>query len=682
MKKIGIIIFYFLVYLNTFGQIDILDRIEITGFIDNQNVMLRWAPASYSSWVRGNSYGYTVYRIPIIKDGNIISNPDTVILGKYLPQPLLKWERYADSSTFAVAAEAIYGKEFEVTTSTKSFIDIVNKSREQESRFAIGMLCADQSFTVACMMGLGLVDSTADPSIAYAYRVVANYTDSTNVHEEGYVFVDFKAGNFTPRPFGISHYVSKGQVTITFPYEPFKGLYTNFELERSSDRINFKTVVGKNYYSVSTTDDQQYYIYNDSVKQEVATYYYRLRGRTPFDTYGPYSDTMEVKIMPTIDGAPWITDIKEIDDKLSIAWSIDSIGIENLKGFMVYSSADQNGPFNPLLKDSIDRTSRYAYLQRPQDYSYYKVAAIDQFDRPYFSSARLFQAKDSIPPLPPVGLKGEFDSTGTVKLWWSYGKEPDLLGYQLLYSSSKDSEYSLLSKDFIFDSTYTAKFPLDMLCSDLYFKAVALDTRYNTSKASEPIVLVKPDTIPPSPPVLMVETDSLGNTIAKVSPSSSNDIAKHIIYFEKNDNTLPNEIFSGILTSDTSIVLKELNKAGKLYCTAFDKSGRTGISNKIQLQPKDFKVAFSIKLKENLLIDEGKIEFTWDASGLRDNILIYRKIEDENKNSNYRLIATVECSKRKFIDSNVFINNKYFYKFVYTLKNKDLSSTVTFVNYK
>lgn len=681
MRKIGILILYLLVYYNSYGQRESIVRIEITGFIHNNNVLLRWAPANYSSWVRGNSYGYTVYRIPIIKGGNIINNPDTVILGKYLPQPLQKWERYADSSTFAVAAEAIYGKEFEVTTSTKSFMDIVNKSREQESRFAIGLLCADQSFTVACMMGLGLVDSTADPSIAYAYRVVANYADSTNVHEEGYVFVDFKAGNFTPRPFGISHYVSKGQVTITFPYEPFKGLYTNFELERSTDRINFKTVVGKDYYSVSTDDDQQYYIYNDSVKQEVATYYYRLRGRTPFDTYGPYSDTMEVKIMPTIDGAPWITDIKEIDDKLSIAWSIDSIGIENLKGFMVYSSAEQNGPFTPLLKDSIDRDSRYVYLQKPQDYSYYKVAAIDQFDRPYFSSARLFQAKDSIPPLPPVGLKGEFDSTGTVKLWWSYGKEPDLLGYQLLYSANPESEYSLLSKDFIFDSTYTTKFPLDMLSSDLYFKAVALDTRYNTSKASEPIVLVKPDTIPPSPPVLMVETDSLGNTIAKVSPSSSNDVVNHIIYIEEMSHSLHFEIYNGKISSDTSFVIKYEKEFGIIYCVAVDATGRKGISYKIPLDIEKSKKITNVELKTKILIDVGRIELNWHPSLEKGIVMIYRKDENDIY-SNYSLIATVDNEKGYFVDSNVTINSKYNYKLIFSLLENKVFNKVVTVNFK
>jgi len=681
MKHVKLIILLLLFFNVSKGQIsDTVRNIQVISFVES-HTKLRWAPETSSSWLRGNIYGYSVFRISLIKNGTIIDKPDTSFLGKVFPQPLLNWGKYADSSTFAVAAEAIYGKEFEVTTSTKSFMDIVNKSREQESRFAIGLLCADQSFTVACMMGLGLVDSTADPSIAYAYRVVANYTDSTNIHEEGYVFVDFKAGNFTPRPFGISHYVSNGQVTITFPYEPFKGLYTNFELERSIDRFSFKTVVGKNYYSVSTDDDQQYYIYNDSVKQEVATYYYRLRGRTPFDTYGPYSDTMEVKIMPTISGAPWITDIKEIDNKLSIAWSIDSINLDNLKGFMVYSSTEQNGPFNPLLNDSIDRDSQYVYLQKPQDYSYYKVAAIDQFDRSYFSSSRLFQAKDSIPPLPPVGLKGEFDSTGTVKLWWSYGKEPDLLGYQLLYSANPDSEYSLLSKDFIFDSTYTAKFPLNLLSSDLYFKAVALDTRYNTSKASEPIVLVKPDTIPPSPPVLMVETDSLGNTIAKVSPSSSNDVVKHIIYFEESSDSSLIEIFSGTITSDTSIIIANAEIKGEIYCMAVDFTGRKAYSNKITLAQKtdDKKASFSVKAL--LFIDEGKIELTWDNMELTGDIMIYRKIENGNSN-NYNLISTIASNKEKFIDKNVLINNKYSYKFIYELENGDFSSSIIIVNYK
>lgn len=680
MKKISTILYLLTIVYTSFCQ-DNSKGIEVSGFIENGNVMLRWAPSNPTSWIRGNNVGYSVYRIPIIKDGQIIEKPDTIFLGSFKPYPLSNWETYADSSSFAVAAEVIYGKNLEVTTTANNgFFDLINKSKEQQNRFSVGLLCADQSFTVACMMGLGLIDSTANTQYTYAYRVVANYSDSSKIHEDGYAYIDFKTGNFTPRPFSVSYNVNGSQISILIPYEPFKGIYNNFEIERSTDQVNFRTISGKNYYSMSTTeDDPKYNIYTDSVKQEVTTFYYRLRGRTPFDTYGPYSDTIEVKIMPAIESSPWITDIKEIEDKISISWNIED-STKNLKGFMLYSSPNQGGPFKPELKENLDKTSKYAYIQKPQDYSYYRVAAIDQFDRLYFSSSRLFQAIDSLPPLAPSGLKGQFDSTGVVHLQWNYGKEPDLLGYQLLFSADSESEYTLVSKDFIYDSTYSAKFPLNMLSSSLYFKAVALDTRYNTSKACESIILVKPDTIPPSPPLLMINTDSTGALVAKVFPSSSNDIEKHIIYFEGHYNTTPIKIFEESINSDTSIVIKNPDESGLLYCSAIDQSGRIGTSSKVPWYNKSSNENYSVKFKASNFIDDGKIEIDWDVSKLTNNVMIYRKTEGEE--GSYRLIATVECFKGKFIDKNVSVNSKYIYKLLYYLPYEKLSSAIIMVDYK
>jgi hypothetical protein len=636
--------------------------IQVAGFIDNGKVLLRWAPENHVSWQRANKAGYAIYRKTVIRNGKVIDKPDSILIGMFQPVPLNGWEKYADSSTFAIAAEAIYGSGMEMTvTSQNSFFEQVNIARDQQSRFSIGLLCADQSFTVAQMMGLGAIDSTVKTNEAYLYIVRSNYTDSIEVNQVGYVLVDFYFGNLLPRPFGITHQLNGGAVTFSMPYEPFRGIYTNFELERSADGKNFVTVVGKNYYSMSTADDDvQTYIVSDSVKLEASNYYYRIRGRTPFDTFGPYSDIIEVNVMPSIDVTPWITDIKEVDNKIAITWAMDSVNEQNLKGFMVYQSASNEGPFNPISKDLIDKSINLSYVQKPADYSYYRVAAIDQFDRPYFSSSRLFQAKDSIPPLPPTGMKGEFDSTGVVKFTWKYGNEPDLLGYQLLYSATDSDEHTLLSHRIIYDSTYTAKFPLSLLSSKLYFKLVALDTRYNTSRPSEPIVLVKPDTIPPSAPVLTLEPDSLGNTRVSIAPSKSSDVVRHTLYFE-GEGKAPRVLFTGNIYTDTTFVLDNSIGKGYLYCAAVDFTGRMGISNRINVHKANPTTSGDFKVSYKVNIDEGRVELYWDAFGVDGVAMIYRKTEG----SEYRLIGVANIKDiNYYYDSNIKFSLCYIYKII------------------
>lgn len=659
-------------------------KLYVAGFTDNGKILLRWSPDNSIDWQRGNKAGYSVYRRAVMRDGKVINNPDSIFLGSFAPLPLDKWEPFADSSHFAVAAEAIYGKGFELTTQSNNFFDMVNKSREQDSRFSMGLLCADQSFSVACMMGLGLVDSAVNANEVYLYIVVANAANSKGIKCKGYGVVDFKAGNFLPRPFGINHQVIQSMVTIMVPYATFKGIYTNFELQKSEDNKNFHTVKDKSFYSMSTTsDDPEFSIYTDSVRYQASTVYYRLRGKTPFDAYGPFSDTISIKIMPSLSGEPWITDIKELGNgKLVVSWETPEYKQENLKGFMLYSSKKYEGPYLDVYKTPIEKSARFTAVDAPSGYAYLRIGALDQFGRPYFSIPRLYQAIDSIPPSAPKGLAGLFDSTGVASFKWNYGKEPDLLCYQLLYSANAQSEYSLVTKGFIYDSTFTAKFPVNMLSSDLFFKVVALDTRYNTSKASESIKLIKPDTISPSAPVIFVNYDSTGLARVALSPSLSNDIKLHHLFFESEGGIASkNELFKGVVKGDTSIALPMSIGKGKIYCVAEDITHRKSISNSISVNisannKSSEQEAFKAIAKP--LVDEGAIQLIWDARVIKGDVMIYRK-DDVTP---YSLIATVDSQKMTYSDRNVTINTNYSYKLVCFNRSGKMISKVVTVKYR
>ncbi|MHC1702728.1 MAG: hypothetical protein AB9846_02360 [Tenuifilaceae bacterium] len=671
-----------LVSINSIAQENSFNStIQSSGLIEKGNVLLRWAPSSIISWQRGNSFGYSVYRSTVLRDGKTLDNRDSILLGKFQPLPIERWEQFSDSNHFAVAAEAIYGKGFEVTTKSDNFFDMVNKSREQDSRFSMGLLCADQSFAVACMMGLGLVDSTVKNNEAYLYKIVANYSDSSSKQEIGYVVVDFDFGNFLPRPFGATSQVINNSVTIMVPYEPFKGIYNSFDLQRSYDGMSFQTIKDKSYYSLSTTpDDPKYNIYNDSVGSQSSTIYYRLRGRTPFDTFGPFSDTLSVKIKPSLNGEPWITDIKEIgNNKLIISWGTPDYKKDNLKGFMIYASKKYDGTYIDYQKSLSICEFYSATIDAPQNYYYFKVAAIDQFNRPYFSAPKLYQAIDSIPPLEPEGLVGSFDTTGIVRLKWKYGKEKDLLCYQMLFSVNAKSEYSLITKDFIYDSTFTSSFPTNMLSSDIYFKLVALDTRYNTSKSSEALKLIKPDKIPPSQPVIIYNTDSTGFVSVRIAPSSSSDVAIHYLCFlsETNSST-KTEIFKGIIKNDTTIIISQDYGKGTIYCIAEDISGRKSSSNKLTINRFDNLSNESFNALAKPMIDERLIELFWDKTKLSESTMIYRK---DNING-YNLIATIDSQTGSYKDRNVIFNTNYNYKLVAFNKKGKAISKVVEVRYK
>lgn len=652
-------------------------NIQIAGFINNDAVLLRWVPENYIEWQKGIKNGYTLYKRVVMRDGKAIKKLDSTLLGIFFPFPIEQWKKHADSSHFAVAAEALYGKSFEVITQNSSFYNLINRSKEQDNRFSIGMLCADQSFSVACMMGLGFIDSNVKNNEAYLYKIVLNDRDTNRKKIDiGYTVVDFEFGNYLPRLFGITHKETENAVTIMVPYQPFKGIYNTFELQRSTDFKKFSTIKDNSYYSLATTpDDPQYNIYNDTLSNQTSTVYYRLRGRTPFDTYGPYSDTISVSIMPSLIGDPWITNLSEVgNSKLSIGWETPEYKKENLKGFMVYSSKSFNGPYINVLDSPIEPSNKLALVDVPNGFAYYKVGALDMFNRPYLSMPRLYQSVDSIPPSRPKALIGSFDTTGVVNLKWNKGKEKDLLGYQVLYSANIHSEFSLVSKNFIYDSTFSSAFPIDMLSSDIFFKVVALDTRYNMSNPSDPIKLIKPDKIPPSAPVIISESDSSRLVKINIAPSRSSDVINHYLFFTPESiNPKKIEVFKGTINKDTTINLTNLTEKGIIYCVAEDITGRRNTSNSLVINQQIIDPIKPFKVIAKPLLDEGCVDLKWDKTNLSGSIMIYRK---DGINS-FNLISTVESQIGKFEDRNVTINTNYSYKLVgFNLKGKAISSVV------
>lgn len=656
------------IILYLFFQIFLLnaqnEQIEIVGRFEKSKILLRWAPSNHIDWLLGNKYGYKVWKFTLTNGKQIIEKPDSVYLGLFKPALLDNWQQYSDSSTFAVAAQTIYGDSLEVQTTSNGILNLINKSREQESRFSFGMICADQSYTVAKLMGLALVDTNINSANMYGYKVELNYSDSIRKLLDGYLVIDSKSGNFLPHPFGITSQVYKNIIFIRVPFEPIKGYYSNFDLEKSLDNKSFATISGSNYYSVSTTnDDPYYYVFTDTIRQGFSNIYYRVKGKTLFDIYGPYSDTLRVEIKPNLNAVPIIDNLSELNDNLQVSWIYPDSTKDNLKGFKVFSSDDIKGPFYLLNDSLIDKSQTDYVVTKPADYKYFRVAAVDKFYREYFSRPRLYQVVDSTPPVQPKNFEGHFDSTGIVYFSWQRNPDSDILGYQLLYSTSKNSEFTLLNKGIVLDTVYSYPFSLNTLGTELYFKLVACDTRYNISVPSKIVEIVKPDTFPPSPPVLTLETDSIGNSFAVIKPSNSRDVIKHVITYTPVEGKMGTTIFDGVISKDTSILLNNYINNGVLKCKAVDNTNRYTFSTPISIKrltnsiEKDIAV---VQVTYSIDIEKGTISLKWN-NNMFETVMIYKKGTDLPQ----ALIGTFPVSNRSFTDENVLYNTQYDYKLIF-----------------
>jgi hypothetical protein len=218
-----------------------------------------------------------------------------------------------------------------------------------------------------------------------------------------------------------------------------------------------------------------------------------------------------------------------------------------------------------------------------------------------------------------------------------------------------------------------------MLSSEIYFKLVALDTRYNTSKTSEALKLIKPDKTPPSQPIIIDNTDSTGLMSVRIAPSSSSDVAIHYLYFfSETNSSIKTEIFKGIIKNDTTIIILQEYGKGIIYCIAEDISGRNSSSNKLTINRFDNLSNESFNAIAKPMIDKGLIELFWDKTKLSEATMIYRK---DNING-YNLIATIDSQTGSYKDINVIFNTSYSYKLVAFNKKGKAISRVVEVSYK
>ena len=170
--------------------------------------------------------------------------------------------------------------------------------------------------------------------------------------------------------------------------------------------------------------------------------------------------------------------------------------------FQLQRSDNDKGPFTPVV-NKIAPQLRDISFSDLQSSNYFVIAAIPFDGEPVLSFPILIQPSDTVPPSIPVGLRGTVDSVGIVKLMWTANTEKDILGYRIYRAQTKGEELIPLNDVAIRSNEFTDTLDVKNLNSKAYYAVTALDMRYNQSDKSAVAELLKPELVPPSPPVII-----------------------------------------------------------------------------------------------------------------------------------------------------------------------------------
>lgn len=651
------------------AQIDtIQNQIKVLARPSLDSIVLRWAPVNVDAWIKGSRDGYEVDRYTLVRDGKIVNPPEKKQLaGLMKPWPEEQWERLVNENKYAaIAAQSLFGSEFELTTEGTDVFQIVNKVQENEMRFSFALYAADLSVPVSLALGLRFTDKDVRQGEKYLYRVLS-------IHEGDTIYGSVFQGPeeyVLPTPMDFTAEFEGSIVSLKWDQSYHRGIYTAYVVERSVDGVNFIPISEDAMVTLSNEDqpESRYQYATDSLSVGSKEYSYRVRGLTPFGELGPPTEPISGKGTVVITDVPYIRSDESPDNRvININWEFPAASEPGLKGFEVRRSASPKDRPIAINNEIIAPAIRTFQDAAPKKNNYYQVVAIALSGEEFKSPIHLAQLIDSIPPLEPVGMNGKVDERGRVSFSWKPNEELDMYGYRIYRSNNPNTEFSQVTIEPIANNSFVDSINLKTLDRHIYYQVMAIDKSQNHSKLSEVLALEIPDQVPPVSPVFLPVTSNKEVVELQWLPSSSDDVMSYSIYLQKPGEQEWKKLTSVPHTNDsiTSYTVLNLDEGVKMNFTvlAVDRSGlESPPANPISAGRLITAVKPPIQIADPEVDRiEKNIHLKWDyeQTGIY-KYQIYRAKENEV----IRLYKTIEGSAKDFTDNELVMNSVYTYQVV------------------
>lgn len=639
----------------SFGQSE-KASIRVLAYATAHSVKLRWAPDTPGAWHLANQYGYHIERVKLSLNGKS-TDPERKILTPVAIRPADEkfWEPFVDTDDYvAVAAQAVFGEDFDIEEPGSGIARMVNKAKILESRFSFALFACDHSMKAAELSGLYFEDETVGAGAKYLYRIYANVPPGIIAIDTGFVYTGLQDHQPLPKPMDLEVEFADRIAHLTWSGALSEKVYNSFVLERSEDGgKSFRRVTRQPVINTTQGKESPRLMYrSDSLAANGIRYMYRIIGVNSFGEQGPPSDTVSGMGRPQFTYSATIQGFEVLPDaRVRIKWSYPDAGASVLKGFDLLSFHPSKMTVQEVI-GGIAPAEREMTFQHRGLHPYYIMRARDVYGQKNDSHPYLIQAPDSIPPDPPAELMGRIDSAGRVSLKWKMNDEADLFGYSV-FRSNHANEFLALPGSIFTEARYEDSVDLGSLSEEVYYRIVAYDNHFNRSDFSEVLRLKKPDVVAPVPPVFSeIAADSAGIHL-KWRLSSSSDVMLHRLYRKSHKDS-------------TWIFLKEFDSSADpqlwddhfvehrvMYAytvVAVDDDGLESLPAQpvhgTYLDPDPVLLVDDLKFS----IDRKKkqLNLTWKyPSGQSDGFLIYRS----NNGQPLKLYRTLDGAIRNFSDT-------------------------------
>ncbi len=638
--------------------------IKVLSKVKAHGVWLRWAPTNAGAWTLGNKYGYKVERFVLQADGTLASQQGEILAAALKPISEQDFDRLAtEIEEAAVVQEMIYGENAKKGFDAGSRASILVRNREMENEFGVALLMCDLNRRVAQAAGLFFEDRSVQKGTRYIYRISINFNSSKETLEPAVSVVDVGDERSLAK---IDDLVARfGDHKATLEWSTFfhRGVYSAYYVEKSSDGLKFSRISDLPYVHLSQSPTSEKAFYVDSLELNNQAFSYRLVGISPFAEEGPPSNVVSGSGKDNLSGLLIIREGKAVPPKsITIKWEFPVEAEKQIAGFKIGRSNFSDGPYQDIGTTVIQKNAREYFDETSFYNTYYVIRAVDVQGREVSRSfPYLVQIEDTTPPAIPLGLKGEVDKNGLVKLSWTANTDADLLGYRVFEANSLKEEFTETTKEILRTTAFTDSLNIEVLNKDIYYKIVAVHNNNNPSEYPAPLTITRPDVIPPVPPVFTSTEVKDGKVVLKWDNAGNDDAAKlELVRIEKDDRTIRN-IMSWRPPSFGDTYTEPVLTLGKTFrykLIVTDSAGNASetLSGEIFYETG---VRAPVRDLQSVADREKKsITLTWKHDGLATKCFVYRKKND----GSLTLYQTLEGNVNSFIDRGMTANNTYTYQ--------------------
>ena len=486
---------------------------------------LIWLPDGFKTWEDGIEQGFKLYRSTIMDNGILATqeeqNDSKVFIGKFVCEGEDSWMSSLDTTDQweVLAAGMVYG-DFEVEPSSEIYKlgYMMDSEVGHSNRHLFNIIGVSNSGVAAEKMGYTHTDTGLIAGNIYQYEISLGESEAIINN------IVVQAGR-KPEWRKIEQFNIKNTPGGILARWEIVGEYTNYEVYRSIDGINWEMI---NDVPVMTVVGVTEGTYLDQSVEGEKEYYYRVRGKTIFGLWGPYSEELLIKRMvEPEEGTLIITSFEEKEKGVKIGWQYN--GEAQLNELLVLYSEAYDGPYREIEFSKIEGSENVQVIEALKS-GYIQVAGLDEYGRVIRSVRRLYNPIDITPPAPPQHLECEVDTMlSRVVLNWSGGNEPDLLGYRVYFSNQKEGNYLDMGLGVMDSAHWIMPVQYETKGESLFFKVKAVDQRYNASTFSEVCEVVLPDRKPPAAPLIRKIKDIGSNIEIEWAISPSWDVKEHLL---------------------------------------------------------------------------------------------------------------------------------------------------------